>query len=238
MGVSGLLRNVIEKYPNTILPAPNKKIKVNYLYLDFNSFIYKAIQAFPSNIFYDFTMENHTEKFEKRLVELVVKITIKLVNKLKPNKLVYIAIDGPPPLAKMVQQRERRYKRPLIRQLLKNNDPSQILVGAKYDDNRVTPGTVLMTMLNKAFEEAIVERKFKKVSVVFDGSNNPGEAEHKYLKLIDGIMDDPNENHVIFSNDGDEIFLSLKYPRKNIYVMMNADATALKGVFPETQEYA
>jgi len=238
MGVSGLLRNVIEKYPNTIYPAPNPNISIDYLYLDFNSFIYKAIHAFPQNVFYDFSNEKQTEKFEEKLVKLVVDITVKLVNKMKPKKLVYIAIDGPPPLAKMVQQRERRYKRPLIKQILKNNDPSQIIAGSTYDDNRITPGTVLMDLLNKEFEKAISKKKFKKVSVVFDGSNNPGEAEHKYLKLIEGLIDDPKENHVIFSNDGDEIFLSLKFPRKNIYVMMNADATALKGFFKETQEYA
>ncbi len=57
MGVSGLLRNVIEKYPAAILNAPNPKIKVDYLYLDFNSFIYNAIHSFPKNESYNFSNE-------------------------------------------------------------------------------------------------------------------------------------------------------------------------------------
>lgn len=239
MGVSGLLRNVIEKFPETILPAPNSKIDVHYLYLDFNSFIYKAVNAFPSNVFYDFSDEEQTEKFEKRLVEIVIDLTVDLFKKVEPKKLLYIAIDGPPPLAKMIEQRERRYKKPIIQKILKNNDPSQIITGHTYDTNRITPGTSMMELLNKEFEKAIAKKRFKNVAVVFDGSNIPGEAEHKYLKILDGLIDDPKENHVIFSQDGDVIFLSLKYPKKNIYIMQNvASSTALSGFLDEKQEYA
>jgi len=240
MGVSGLLRNVIEKYPNTIYKAPNPKIPVHYLYLDFNSFIYNAVHAFPSNVFYNFSDEEQTQKFENRLVEIVIDYTIKLVNKtIKPKKLLYIAIDGPPPLAKMVQQRERRYKKPYIQRILKENDPAQILEGQKYDLNRITPGTYLMNLLNNEFLKAIQQKKFKDLAVVFDGSNIPGEAEHKYLNIIDGIMDNKNENHVIFSADGDMIFLSLKYPKKNIFIMQSVPSSkALSDFFPPTQEYA
>jgi len=240
MGVSGLLRNVIEKYPNTIYKAPNPKIPVHYLYLDFNSFIYNAVHAFPSNVFYNFSDEEQTQKFENRLVEIVIEYTIKLVNKtIKPKKLLYIAIDGPPPLAKMVQQRERRYKKPYIQRILKEHDPAQILEGQKYDLNRITPGTYLMNLLNNEFLKAIQQKKFKDLAVVFDGSNIPGEAEHKYLNIIDGIMDNKNENHVIFSADGDMIFLSLKYPKKNIFIMQSVPSSkALSDFFPPTQEYA
>lgn len=243
MGVSGLLRNVVEKYKNVIKPAPNPSTKVHYLYIDFNSFIYNTINAFPANIVYDFDNEKDVLKYEKKLVKLVIENTINLVNKVvKPSKLVYIAIDGPPPLAKMVQQRERRFKKPIIDKIIKENDPTAIISGIKYDTNRITPGTVLMDMLNKEFVKAIKKKKFKGVSVVFDGSDVPGEAEHKYLELINGMIDSSRENHVIFSQDGDVIFLSmilsLNYPKKKIYIMQNTSSNALSGIFPPEQEFA
>ena len=240
MGVAGLLRTVLEKYPNVISPAPNPNITVHYLYLDFNSFIYNAVHAFPANVFYDFSNEKETQKFEKRLVEIVIDQTLKLVNKVvQPKKLVYIAIDGPPPLAKMMHQRERRYKKPLIERLIRENDPSQIIEGKSYDLNRITPGTYMMNLLNEEFKKTIAKKKFNNVAVVFDGSNIPGEAEHKYLKIMDELLDDPKENHVIFSADGDVIFLSLKYPKKNIFIMQGvANSHALSQFYPEKQEYA
>jgi len=240
MGVAGLLRTVIEKYPNVISPAPNPKIPVHYLYLDFNSFIYNAVHAFPSNIVYNFSDEEQTKKYEEKLVEIVIEETIRLVNKVvKPSKLVYIAIDGPPPLAKMMHQRERRYKKPMIDRILKEKDPSLVIEGQNYDTNRITPGTYMMNLLNKEFEKAIADKKFKNVAVVFDGSNIPGEAEHKYNTIIDELLDDPKENHVIFSADGDVIFLSLKYPKKNIYIMQGvANSHALSKFYKKTQEFA
>lgn len=239
MGVAGLLRTVIEKYPNTILPAPNPNIKVDYLYLDFNAFIYHAIRLFPSNK-YNFSKNSEIKKYEKKLVKLIIDETIQLVNKVvKPSKLVYIAIDGPAPLAKMVQQRERRYKRILVEQIVKEYEPNKLISGISYDTNRVTPGTTLMALLNEEFEKAISKKKFKNISVIFDGSNIPGEAEHKYLKILDGLVDDPKENHVVFSADGDVIFLSLKYPGKKIYIMQGVAAShALSKFYKETQDYA
>ena len=143
------------------------------------------------------------------MVKLVIKNTLELVNKIcKPSKLLYIAIDGPPPLAKMVQQRERRYMNVFKEQLDKQHDPTKYITGAIYDKNRVTPGTTLMSLLNKEFTKIVKAGKFGKIAVVFDGSNVPGEAEHKYLKIIEEIDAAPNDKFVIISGDGDAILLS------------------------------
>lgn len=237
MGVSGLLRDVLKKYPTIHLPAPHPDIKVDYLFLDFNAFIYNTIHAFPKNIVYDFTKNGNTEKYEDKLVELVIQNTIDLVNKIaKPTKLLYIAVDGPPPLAKMVQQRERRYKKPLIEEILRENKVK--IEGTTYDTNRITPGTRLMDLLNREFEVAIRGGKFGKIAVVYDGSDIPGEAEHKYLKLIEEISPQEKDNFVIFSGDGDAILLSLRYPERNMYIMQGVANTALEDLYPPEQQFA
>ena len=233
MGVSGLLRNVIKKYPSIHLPAPNIKIPVSYLFIDFNAFIHDTIGAFPKNVFYDFTKQEDIEKYEKRLVELVIENTINLVTKIiKPSKLLYIAVDGPPPLAKMEQQRERRYKEPYMNRLSKK------IIGLNYDKTRITAGTPLMEMFNKMFEKAISEKKFGKIAVIYDGSNIAGEAEHKYMKLIEQIEDNPEDNYVVISADGDVILLLLRFLSKNVWIMQKTDKPPFNKLYPPEQTYA
>lgn len=239
MGVSGLLRDILKRYPSVHLPAPHPNIKIDYLFIDFNAFIYATIHAFPKDVVYDFTKNKDTAAYEKELVKLVIKNTLELVNKVcKPSKLLYIAIDGPPPMAKMVQQRERRYKTPYVEQLFKKNDPTKIIDGAKYDTTRVTPGTYLMSLLNKEFTKIVNAGKFGKIAVVFDGSNIPGEAEHKYLKFIEEIDASPDDKFVIISGDGDAILLSLRFPNKSVYIMQSVPNSALEDLYPAEQQFA
>ena len=239
MGVSGLLRDILKRYPSIHLPAPHPNIKIDYLFIDFNAFIYATIHAFPKDVVYDFTKNKNTAAYEEELVKLVIKNTLELVNKVcKPSKLLYIAIDGPPPMAKMVQQRERRYKTPYMEQLFKKDDPTKIIDGAKYDTTRVTPGTYLMSLLNKEFTKIVNAGKFGKIAVVFDGSNIPGEAEHKYLKFIEEIDASPDDKFVIISGDGDAILLSLRFPNKSVYIMQSVPNSALEDLYPAEQQFA
>jgi 5'-3' exoribonuclease 1 len=239
MGIAGLLRDILKRYPSIHLPAPHPNIKIDYLFIDFNAFIYNTIHAFPKDVVYDFTKNKDTTEYEEELVKLVIKNTLELVNKVcKPSKLLYIAIDGPPPMAKMVQQRERRYKNPYMEQLFKKDDPTKIIDGAKYDTTRVTPGTHLMSLLNKEFTKIVNAGKFGKIAVVFDGSNIPGEGEHKYLKFIEEIDASPNDKFVIISGDGDAILLSLRFPNKSVYIMQSVPGSALEDLYPAEQQFA
>ena len=239
MGIAGLLRDILKRYPSIHLAAPHPNIKIDYLFIDFNAFIYNTIHAFPKDVVYDFTKNKDTAAYEEELVKLVIKNTLELVNKVcKPSKLLYIAIDGPPPMAKMVQQRERRYKTPYMEQLFKKDDPTKIIDGAKYDTTRVTPGTYLMSLLNKEFTKIVNAGKFGKIAVVFDGSNIPGEGEHKYLKFIEEIDASPDDKFVIISGDGDAILLSLRFPNKSVYIMQSVPGSALEDLYPAEQQFA
>ena len=80
MGVSGLLRNILKKYPSIHLPAPHPNIKIDYLFIDFNAFIYNTIYAFPKVVVYNFSKNKENSSYEKELVKLVIKNTLELVN--------------------------------------------------------------------------------------------------------------------------------------------------------------
>jgi len=239
MGVSGLLRHVIKKYPSIHLPAPNPLVPVHYLFIDFNAFIYDTIRDFPTDVVYDFTLKKDVKSYEKRLVSLVIKNTIHLITKIvQPQKLVYIAIDGPPPLSKMEQQRERRYKKPYMEKLMKNANPLKTISGLRYDENRITPGTPLMESFNKEFRKAIKANKFGKINVVYDGSDIVGEAEHKYMRMIEKIEDGTDDNFVVIASDGDVILLLLRFIFKNMWIMMpTLGKMVFDKLYPEEQTY-
>jgi len=90
--------------------------------------------------------------------------------KLIEPKRVIIAFDGVPPMAKIKQQRERRYK-------------SWMMPGKPgWNTLQITPGTSFMTYLDK-----VLHKHFAKYAAKYDyfklsTSVEPGEGEHKIFE--------------------------------------------------------
>lgn len=144
-----------------------------------------------------------------------------LVNHVKPQKRIYLAIDGVAPRAKMNNQRQRRYhsarsNKSLNEFLTKdlNTDPGVVA----FKNNSITPGTEFMMDLIDRLK-FFVKRKihedddWKNIEVIVSGGDVPGEGEHKLMEWLRGWKQSPeydiNESHCIYSNDADLIFLSL-----------------------------
>ena len=86
---------------------------INNLYLDSNSIIYDS---------YRIMLETNSlltkTKFENKLIELICKQIEIYINIIKPNNTIFIAFDGVAPVAKMEQQRSRRYKSNLEKKII------------------------------------------------------------------------------------------------------------------------
>ena len=103
-----------------------------------------------------------------------------IINKINPL-FSYISFDGVVPLAKMAQQKQRRYKSYITKQILKTN---------KWNTNAITPGTKFMNDLDD-----FLSLKFKKSDkTFFTGSKQPGEGEQKIFQYI------RNNFNMIFQN--------------------------------------
>lgn len=199
MGVPGLFGYCLKKFKNINLKNIDKQI--DYLFIDGNGFIYNAVSQVLN--------DNITDKLT--LYSLICQKTGELLNELveKLNPLnVYLAFDGVAPMAKIIQQRSRRYKTKLeddFKQQLNIKYGIKTPEYNKFWSNiLITPGTEFMNYLDNYFKSF----SFKSVSFIFDGSNNIGEGEHKILKYIRN-NDFTDKIIVIHGLDGDLIFLSM-----------------------------
>ena len=119
MGIPVYFKTLIEDY-NHICYDQNKNICIDNLYFDLNCLIHPCCR----------NLTDETEMYSNILDSIH-----KIVDIVKPNDMVYIAIDGPCPKPKMIQQRLRRYKSAKEKKV--------------WDTNAITPGTQFMYKLAK-----------------------------------------------------------------------------------------
>jgi 5'-3' exonuclease len=188
--------------------------KVKYLFFDFNSLIHPCAQQILSTLS-STTDGINTDSIEEAIIENCINYTSLMINKVRPD-FTWIVIDGVAPKAKIVQQRERRYKS----HFLKCIDNGRSLL---WDTNKITPGTLFMKKLENAL-------KFSLPNVFISGSNIPGEGEHKMMYILNNL-EIPLKNHekvLIYGLDGDLLFISMlnKYYSNIILIRdtsLNAD---------------
>jgi len=161
---------------------------VTWLFMDFNCLIYHCIASQPAYI------DAEHIQWEQGLIESVISYCKDVVKEVAPSEGVYIAIDGVVPMAKMRQQRLRRFKSVWEQKKVGNV--------AKWNTNAITPGTVFMDKLCNELGVLCAERGWK-----FSSCLEPGEGEHKImtqwrLNLYKGSI-------AVYGLDADLIVLSL-----------------------------
>jgi len=229
MGVPGLAAYINEKSPGCVVTSlkGEKVVDVDITCVDFNGLIHGNAQkvygygaherVFPNDEFDDLS-EN--EKLVK-VFEMSFNDIVTLVKTLPPSKILFIAIDGPAPLAKQTQQRMRRF---LAARGRSGKEFDRLKGGqTKFDSNNITAGTLFMHELYKYCkarirEEMMTNPEWKKLMVYFSPPNVPGEGEHK---LLEWLRHQKPANVGIYSPDGDLIMLSLALEHHNVTLVRN-----------------
>jgi len=217
MGVPYFFRYITSNYNNCVFERLNDKRVI--LYFDFNGIIYDAKASLThTNISKKIIIEYH-------LIEKVLEILNNKINSIGFKRIdtIYIAIDGVAPMAKMVQQRQRRYKSVKETEMLQNlnkeyNKTSDKIV---WDTNAITPGTKFMERLTDALEFYGIRLKeiFPDIELIIDDSNNAGEGEHKLLEHMNIHKDiHKDKNKVIYGLDADLIILTMLKGYPNTYL--------------------
>jgi len=233
MGIPTYFRQITEKYSNVIIDFKNKfdekvdfskeNIIPTHIFLDFNCLIHPCVQ----NVLNLYQNKDQISKndLENLFLKEIQRYLFYILDEIKPTKLIYIAIDGVAPRAKMVQQRKRRFRSVKEKKEIKKiKKKLKIVNNNNWDKNAITPGTQFMKKLSQ-FLIKIIETNFRfdKIHVILSDSSVHGEGEHKILQYLrDGQQTnlfDTNDNFIIYGLDADLIMLSMASKLDNIYLL-------------------
>jgi 5'-3' exoribonuclease 1 len=159
---------------------------------------------------------------EEQMFRRILQYTDRLVSLVRPRKVLYLAIDGVAPRAKLNQQRSRRFRAALE----KNADRDKLIEMGQlaaddtiFDSNCITPGTAFLNRLGEVFRRWIAYKVENDPHwaqgpvVIFSGADAPGEGEHKIMDFVRErkAADDyePNQRHCFYGLDADLIMLGL-----------------------------
>lgn len=225
MGVPFYFKYWTQKGDGSIKTRINPVIPV-VLYLDFNSVIYEA----KNNVSVQFKQNGAVLPQKKIIIEYeicqeVVRLFEKIVNSIGPSrlKLVYIAIDGAAPMAKIIQQRQRRFKSAFEAESMRQiaEEEGIQITGIQWDTNAITPGTKFMDRLCAHLEGYLEQIRTlnKTVQFILDSSQNAGEGEHKLFNHMDcHKLEHCDFQKVIYGLDADLIILSLIRGYQNMFL--------------------
>eukprot|EP01084_Bolivina_argentea_P230631 389081_1 len=226
MGVPGLLNWLKDKYPNLLANVTkDNRFQCDYFYLDMNGIIHPCCHPPP---------KLQSPKNEQEMIVFMQRYLDMILEYIEPKELLFIAVDGPPPRAKMMQQRERRF--------IKDHESKQSKNTNSWDSNQITPGTKFMQKVTAGLIEYI-EMKFqnptyKNLKIILSDSTVPGEGEHKILDFIRNKrfrgQFNCNDIHLLFSNDSDMILLSLLLHENNTYIMRDVPLRGRDAKFATT----
>lgn len=165
MGVPAFFRWLSKKYPSIVVEVdPNVDVEYVFdnLYLDMNGIIHPCTHP-------EYKQAPETEE---EMFDAIFEYIDKLMKIMKPRKLLYMAVDGVAPRAKMNQQRSRRFraakesvdKKLEIQKIkddlrLKGIPVEEGEKKAHFDSNVITPGTPFMVNLSRALQ-AWIDKKF------------------------------------------------------------------------------
>lgn len=233
MGVPYFFKHVTHSYNDITLDAKTGvDLGIEYLFFDMNCLIHPCLRQVcneNTNLLREhlaLTSHESPSRLELALyafLEVRLEEMIQLVN---PTKCIYLAVDGVAPRAKMEQQRIRRFRSVLERDM---TSKLYALYGKEYlsfDTNCVTPGTMFMQHLG-VFLQSYTQRqrlKYPYLMHCLSDSNVPGEGEHKLIvyireQLLNGVMTPDKSVVCIYGLDADLIMLSLALDVQSTFLL-------------------
>ena len=194
MGIPSYFSHIIKEHRKIVQTLQTLQC-VDNLYLDSNSIIYDIIHSY--------------EKIPKNMNTVyndICKKIDKYIETCDVQNYIMIAFDGVAPVAKLEQQRTRRFKTTLLSKLTKEmkEDNSE----SKFDTTCITPGTEFMKSMCNYIRNYYKTNK----KIILSLSDEAGEGEHKIFDYIrNNIIYHMNTTTLIYGLDADLIMLCLNH---------------------------
>jgi 5'-3' exonuclease len=207
MGIPSYFSYIVKNHPSIIRKYYSDSLSVDNIYLDCNSIIYDVYHKMASD---------SSALSDGIVISIIKNVILKIeeyISIIQPTNTVIIAFDGVAPVAKLEQQRSRRYKswyqNEVSRMIFKKDKPDP------WNTTAITPGTKFMAELNNMISRhfnADSFTKYKVKNIIVSGSNHVGEGEHKLFDYIrSNSLKHLSETTVIYGLDADLIMLSINH---------------------------
>ncbi|XP_021972624.1 5'-3' exoribonuclease 4 isoform X1 [Helianthus annuus] len=207
---------LVKRYPNTLCsvvedhssldtskPNPNG-VEFDNLYIHLTDIIHTCFHpgGLPAPQSYD------------GIFHFVLEYIHRVFSIVRPRKLLYLALDGVAPRAKMNYQRIRRFRAAKEAARKRTGKPE----GDKLDSNVITPGTEFMDLLSCALRYFVYCRMnrdpgWRGIKVILSDSTVVGDGACKIMSYIRSQRNlpgyDPNTRHCLYGVDADLIMLAL-----------------------------
>lgn len=220
MGIRGLLGILLGGMGMTaikLIPPTKRSFVVSRMYIDMIQFVYKAIYAVKAEIL------NRTEEAkpddgltnDEVIIERTAVLLLQFIREISPREFLGIYFDGIPPLAKVTEQRARRYE--------------MLLRTDTFNNAKNTVGT--------AFLRSVVERvmivladnaSWLPPEIEVSTPSEPGEGEHKLASRIRDHDASLPGAKVIVADDGDVMIMALLNNFRDCYIYLDHQAPVLR----------
>lgn len=193
MGIPSYYKRLIDRHPNLVKRGGQSLLKSDILYMDFNCLIYCCLKGRPPY------SSEQKEVWEAELIDAIKRYTLVVWEAAGRPASVFIGVDGVVPMAKIRQQRLRRFKSVWLAAAERE---AGVRVGESWDSNAITPGTAFMEALGAGL-------KSLRPGWVVSGADEPGEGEQKLMAAF-RAGDTAGLAVAVYGLDADLIVLSLK----------------------------
>ena len=206
MGVPAFYRWLSEKYPKIVVDMLEKRasviggvvvpvnlkeqnpngIEYDNLFVDMNGLIHPC--SHPE--------DREAPSSEAEMYVNVTKYVDRLFAAVRPRRLLFLAVDGVAPRAKMNQQRSRRFRaardakerqialQEVLEEMKSLGHPIPPQNHTDWDSNVITPGTEFMAKLSEYIWFYIIDRinkdpAWRSIKVIFSDASEPGIFQYK-----------------------------------------------------------
>lgn len=229
MGIKGFYGRWVRAQKDVVIRYLPPYHKIGWIYFDLNGIFHAAAQEIYGYGNYDSDIRRNEiskftpEELEIQHIENIIARLNEIISEHQSQQLqgIILCVDGVALIAKIAQQRSRRFRSTPLPQ---------------FDSNCITPGTEFMFKLDKQIRQWITTLK-SIPNLFYSGHDQPGEGEHKIADLLRGTpgsapqelltaITNSNLAHVIYGSDADLFMIALLSPvRGPIYLMREKTAT-------------
>lgn len=213
MGIPSYYRKLLRSHPR-LIRSDRPSGGMGWLFMDYNCLIYHCLYRPDAPVYPSMAETDPSIKtaWEEEFIASVLDYTVHVIRQVGAEKGVYIAVDGVVPMAKMRQQRLRRFKSSWLfsqgigRGGSRDNEEKES--GPRWNTNAITPGTEFMDRLHAGLLRMI--KKEGKTGVWRVSSCREwGEGEHKIMAEWRRAHRGSGDGMVVYGLDADLIVLSL-----------------------------